>query len=72
MVSAEEDVAALAKGIPGPINTNCFPGGASPARLAELGVARISFGPVPYFMALDALKGMANRLLAGDDPYKTT
>ncbi|MFI0352819.1 isocitrate lyase/phosphoenolpyruvate mutase family protein [Actinomadura sp. 9N407] len=68
-VSAEDDIAVLAKEIPGPINTNSFPGGATPARLAALGVARISFGPMPYLMALDTLKGMANRLLAGDDPY---
>jgi 2-methylisocitrate lyase-like PEP mutase family enzyme len=71
MVQAEDDVAVLAKEIPGPLNTNCFPGGASPARLGSLGVARISFGPMPYLLALDALKGMAGRLLAGEDPYAT-
>ncbi|GAA2404096.1 isocitrate lyase/phosphoenolpyruvate mutase family protein [Actinomadura vinacea] len=68
MVSADEDIAALVKGIPGPINTNAFPG-VDIARLAELGVARVSFGPMPYLMALETLKGMANRLLAGEDPY---
>jgi 2-methylisocitrate lyase-like PEP mutase family enzyme len=71
MVKAEDDVAVLAKEIPGPINTNCFPGGASPARLGSLGVARISFGPMPYLLALDAMKAMAGRLLAGEDPYAT-
>ncbi|MEW2357609.1 isocitrate lyase/phosphoenolpyruvate mutase family protein [Spirillospora sp. NPDC029432] len=68
MAPTEDDIAVLAKEIPGPVNGNVMPGG-SVARLAELGVARISFGPMPYLLALDAFKAMAGRLKAGEDPY---
>ncbi|GAA3979998.1 isocitrate lyase/phosphoenolpyruvate mutase family protein [Actinomadura viridis] len=68
MATAEDDVAALVQGIPGPVNANCLPGSRL-ERLAELGVARVSFGPMPYLLALDALKAMATRLKNGDDPY---
>jgi 2-methylisocitrate lyase-like PEP mutase family enzyme len=68
MAPTEADVEALAKGIPGPVNVNCLPGN-EPARLAELGVARISFGPMPYLMALESLKTFATRLKAGRSPY---
>ncbi|WP_433332296.1 isocitrate lyase/PEP mutase family protein [Spirillospora sp. CA-294931] len=70
MASSEDAIAALTKEIPAPVNVNCLPG-AGPARLAELGVARISFGPMPYYVALEALKGMATRLAEGKDPYES-
>jgi 2-methylisocitrate lyase-like PEP mutase family enzyme len=60
MVSAEDDIAALTQGIPGPVNTNAI--GTKISRLAELGVARVSFGPMPYLKALDALKSFATGL----------
>jgi 2-methylisocitrate lyase-like PEP mutase family enzyme len=63
LVSSEDDVAALTKGIPGPVNTNAL--GNTPARLGELGVARISYGPMPYMMALDTLKSFAESLREG-------
>ncbi|XVQ11448.1 isocitrate lyase/PEP mutase family protein [Spirillospora sp. CA-255316] len=71
MAASVEDIAALAKGIPGPINTNQLPG-VDLARLAALGVARVSYGPMPYLMALETLKGMAGRLMEGKDPYDTS
>ncbi|MFC5747713.1 isocitrate lyase/PEP mutase family protein [Actinomadura rugatobispora] len=71
MVALADDIAALVEGIPGPINANQLPG-MDLARLAELGVARVSYGPMPYLMGLDTLKGMAGRLLDGGDPYDTS
>lgn len=61
-------VAALVKGIPGPVNVNVFPG-SSLAEVAEAGAARVSFGPVPYMRALDALKEFSERVLRKEDPY---
>lgn len=57
-------VAVLAKELPGPINAN----GTDVRELASLGVARVSFGPMPYLRALDALKTFAVRLKNGQDP----
>ncbi|GLZ09051.1 carboxyvinyl-carboxyphosphonate phosphorylmutase [Actinomadura sp. NBRC 104412] len=64
MASAEDDIAALTKGIPGPVNANAI--SVTPGRLAELGVARISYGPMPYLHALDALKSFVTGLREGD------
>ncbi|GGQ28108.1 2-methylisocitrate lyase-like PEP mutase family enzyme [Actinomadura coerulea] len=61
-------IPALVKGIPGPVNANNFPG-TSLAELAELGVARVSYGPMPYLRALDSLKEFAGRVLAKENPY---
>lgn len=61
-------VPALVKGIPGPVNANNFPG-TSLAELAEAGVARVSYGPMPYLRALDSLKEFAGRVLAKENPY---
>jgi 2-methylisocitrate lyase-like PEP mutase family enzyme len=60
MASDEEHISALTKEIPGPVNANAI--SATPGRLAELGVARVSYGPVPYLMALEALKSFATDL----------
>jgi 2-methylisocitrate lyase-like PEP mutase family enzyme len=69
MVVSEESIAALVEGLPGPINANCIPQGPGLRRLAELGVARVSFGPMPYFIALEALKRLAGRIAALENPY---
>jgi 2-methylisocitrate lyase-like PEP mutase family enzyme len=34
-----------------------------PRRLAELGVSRISYGPIPYIAAMDSLKQYAEKVL---------
>lgn len=41
------------------------PGGTEPARLAELGVARVSFGPFSLSVALMALQDLATTAVAG-------
>jgi len=37
----------------------------APARLAELGVARLSYGPYPQRVVLGALQDLASQLYAG-------
>lgn len=66
---SEDAITRLVAGLPGPVNIGCFPGAPAPRRLAELGVARISFGPLPYRAALEAFKAMATRIATGDSPY---
>ncbi|MFG2016956.1 isocitrate lyase/PEP mutase family protein [Actinomadura geliboluensis] len=61
-------VLALVKGLPGPVNANNMPG-TSLADLAAAGVARVSYGPMPYLRALDAVKEFATRVLAKEDPH---
>ncbi|QKW33343.1 isocitrate lyase/phosphoenolpyruvate mutase family protein [Actinomadura sp. NAK00032] len=61
-------VPALVKGLPGPVNANNMPG-SSLAGLAAAGVARVSYGPMPYLRALDAVKEFATRVQAKEDPH---
>ncbi|MEU8342428.1 isocitrate lyase/phosphoenolpyruvate mutase family protein [Spirillospora sp. NPDC048832] len=61
-------VPALVKGLPGPVNANNMPG-TSLTELAAAGVARVSYGPVPYLHALEALKQFATRVRAMEDPH---
>jgi len=53
-----------------PLPVNIMVGGTTPpaARLAELGVARISHGPGPYILAMVALETAARAAFAGGDP----
>lgn len=55
----EADIAALVGGIPGPVNVLGVPGTPPLARLAELGVARVTFGSLLMRQAL----GEAERVL---------
>ena len=63
-VSDERDIAALVAEVPGPINGNTRPGGLDLAKLRELGVARVSYGPRFYRQALADLKAAVQELLA--------
>ena len=63
-VSDEKGIAALVAGVPGPINANTRPGGPDLAKLRELGVARVSYGPRLYREALASLKTAVQELLA--------
>jgi 2-methylisocitrate lyase-like PEP mutase family enzyme len=63
-VSDEKDIATLVAGVPGPINGNTRPGGPDLAKLRELGVARVSYGPRLYREALANLKAAVQELLA--------
>jgi 2-methylisocitrate lyase-like PEP mutase family enzyme len=59
----ERDIATLVAEVPGPINGNTRPAGPDLARLHELGVARVSYGPRLYREALANLKSAVQQLL---------
>ncbi|WP_034484630.1 isocitrate lyase/PEP mutase family protein [Actinomadura oligospora] len=61
LVRDETAIATLVKELPGPVNILCLPG-LEVSRLAELGVARISWGPQPHHHAMAALKDYASAL----------
>ncbi|THA26051.1 hypothetical protein E4198_16295 [Streptomyces sp. RKND-216] len=66
--AAEDAVVALAERFgPGRLSLLGTPGAPSPERLAELGVARVSYGPFPHRRVLGALAEEAAALLGGDD-----
>lgn len=48
---------------PLPVNIMILPDTPSPIQLAELGVARISYGPGPYFQVMEALKEAGRRAI---------
>jgi len=58
--------AALIRGIveksPIPVNVMVMKGIPDNKRLAEIGVSRISYGPIPYADAMEALKKSAERV----------
>ncbi|MGI5166641.1 isocitrate lyase/PEP mutase family protein [Spirillospora sp. CA-253888] len=68
IMAPADAVPELVRGIAGPVNVNCWPG-TSLTDLAKAGAARISYGPVPYYNALESLKGFAARVHAMEDPY---
>lgn len=70
MVADEPTIAALVAGIGAPLNVYARPGAPSLARLAELGVARVSFGPWIQRLALRAVDGILARIRAGEDPFE--
>jgi 2-methylisocitrate lyase-like PEP mutase family enzyme len=49
---------------PLPVNIMVLPNAPSPKELAELGVARISYGPGPYGLVMDALKEAGRKALS--------
>ena len=63
-VVAEPLIARLAEASPLPLNVMAMPGVPSRARLAELGVARISHGPGPYRGAMQWLAEAAKAAMA--------
>jgi len=66
-VRDEDAIAALVEGLPIGMSVLATPAGPSPARLAELGVARISLGPGSMGLAMAALQRAAEGLLAGGE-----
>jgi 2-methylisocitrate lyase-like PEP mutase family enzyme len=69
LASAEGVIRALAERIPGPVNILYGPGTPSLARLAELGVARVTFGPGLHRATLALLGDLAKKIQSGADPY---
>jgi 2-methylisocitrate lyase-like PEP mutase family enzyme len=60
----EDLIGRLSKAVSLPINVMVMDGVPSNERLAALGVARISYGPIPYIEAMNALKKEAKRVQA--------
>jgi 2-methylisocitrate lyase-like PEP mutase family enzyme len=56
-------IGRLCEGVSLPLNIMVMEGVPSSARLAELGVARISYGPIPYVHAMKALEREAKTAL---------
>jgi 2-methylisocitrate lyase-like PEP mutase family enzyme len=52
----------ICEGVTLPVNVMVMDGVPSNERLSELGVARISYGPIPYIRAMTALKEDAQRV----------
>lgn len=59
----EASIEALCQAAPLPVNIMIGAGSPSPTRLAALGVARISYGPLPYLRAMEAFEAEARREL---------
>jgi len=71
MAADEPTLAALVDGIDGPLNVYARPEAPSLARLAELRVARVSYGPWIHRLAMRAATVALDRIAAGEDPYAT-
>jgi len=56
-------IGRICKGVSLPVNVMVMEGVPSNARLAEVGVARISYGPIPYIRAMKALEQEARTTL---------
>lgn len=73
LARGEDTVAELVRGIGGPVNILYLPsdyaGALNLARLADLGVARISFGPGLHRAVQAAHARMLERIAAEEDPY---
>ena len=62
----EDEISALVDSFgPGRLSLLAVPGGVAPARMAELGVARVSFGPFSQSVALMALQDLATSVQSG-------
>jgi 2-methylisocitrate lyase-like PEP mutase family enzyme len=58
-------LARICEAAPLPVNAMSFPGAPSAAAFAEAGVARISHGPGPYRIAMQAIEQAARTVFAG-------
>jgi 2-methylisocitrate lyase-like PEP mutase family enzyme len=63
-------IGKICEGVSLPVNVMVMDGVPSNARLSELGVARISYGPIPYIHAMKAL-GQEARTTMNDDAART-
>ncbi|MBB2913699.1 2-methylisocitrate lyase-like PEP mutase family enzyme [Streptosporangium becharense] len=70
MATEPETISALAEGIGGPVNVLFRPGMPSLEELAELGVARVSFGPGLHRAALAHTGLLLSAIRDGRDPFE--
>lgn len=69
LAKGEQAIDALVRGVPGPINVLFLPGGPSLVRLAELGVARVTFGGGLHRATMHLLGRLATKIRSRTDPY---
>jgi 2-methylisocitrate lyase-like PEP mutase family enzyme len=69
LAADERSIGTLVERIPGPVSVIYRPGMPSLARLAELGVARVTFGPGLHRVTLAVLGDLARKLHGGAEPY---
>ncbi|TXK42734.1 isocitrate lyase/phosphoenolpyruvate mutase family protein [Nonomuraea sp. C10] len=69
-LSAEDEIGALVGEVDGPVNILFKPGAPSLARLAELGVARVSYGHGLHRAAHAYAVGMIGAVSEGRSPYE--
>lgn len=69
LVDDEAAIARLVEGIGGPVNVLARPQAPSLTRLAELGVARVSYGPGLYRATKDHLAGLLSQVARGESPW---
>jgi 2-methylisocitrate lyase-like PEP mutase family enzyme len=68
-LSRDSDIARFVEESGAPVNILARSGVSSPERLAELGVARITFGSIPYRLAVAEAEAAVRRYLAGDSSH---
>ena len=68
-VADEPTIVALVGGVGGPLNIYAQPSAPPLARLAELGVARVSYGPWLHRLAMQAVQRALTRIAGGEDPF---
>ncbi|MGH3381828.1 MAG: isocitrate lyase/PEP mutase family protein [Actinoallomurus sp.] len=68
-VADEATIRTLVERVPGPVSVLYHAGAPSLARLGELGVARVTFGPGLHRATMATLGDLAGRLRDGSDPY---
>lgn len=69
MLSDDAGIATYVRSVPGPVNIMAMHATPGLGRLAELGVARVSFGGGLHHLALTALQHAALRIRKGLDPW---
>ncbi len=70
MLSEDADIGAYVKGVGGPVNVMARPSTPGLGRLAELGVARVTFGSGLHRASLAALAGAAETIRRGLAPWE--
>ncbi|HEX6445611.1 MAG TPA: isocitrate lyase/phosphoenolpyruvate mutase family protein [Streptosporangiales bacterium] len=72
LVDDEATIGRLVDGMGGPVNALARPQAPSLARLAELGVARVSYGPGLHRLAQGYLADLLGRVGRGEAPWPTS
>lgn len=70
LASDAETIGALTAELKGPVNVLSRPGAPSLERLAELGVARVSYGPGVHRATMAAMRQLVATIAGGGDPYQ--